>query len=95
MMPQNWLLQKKQEFFKEKLSETIGKSKELWESLKPLGIPNKTVISNFNAIEQDNTLTHDTRSISKVFKNLFSNLAESLLTKLAKPPDKYNLKSVI
>ena len=58
-------------------------------------MPNKTVISNFNAIEQDNTLTHDTRSISKVFKNLFSNLAESLLTKLAKPPDKYNLKSVI
>ena len=95
MMPQNWLLQKKQEFFKEKLSETIGKSKELWESLKSLGIPNKTVISNFNAIEQDNTLTHDTRSISKVFKNLFSNLAESLLTKVAKPPDKYNLKSVI
>ena len=95
MMPQNWLLQKKQEFFKEKLSETIGKSKELWESLKSLGIPNKTVISNFNAIEQDNTLTHDTRSISKVFKNLFSNLAESHLTKLAKPPDKYNLKSVI
>ena len=86
---------KKKKFFKEKLSETIGKPKELWESLKSLGMPNKTVISNFNAIEQDNTLTHDTRSISKVFKNLFSNLAESLLTKLAKPPDKYNLKSVI
>ena len=96
MMPQNWLLQKKKKkFFKEKLSETIGKPKELWESLKSLGLPNKTVISNFNAIEQDNTLTHDTRSISKVFKNLFSNLAESLLTKLSKPPDKYNLKSVI
>ena len=86
---------KKKKFFKEKLSETIGKPKELWESLKSLGMPNKTVISNFNAIEQDNTLTHDTRSISKVFKNLFSNLAESLLTKLSKPPDKYNLKSVI
>ena len=86
---------KKKKFFKEKLSETIGKPKELWESLKSLGLPNKTVISNFNAIEQDNTLTHDTRSISKVFKNLFSNLAESLLTKLSKPPDKYNLKSVI
>ena len=95
MMPQNWLLQKKQEFFKEKLSETIGKSKELWESLKSLGIPNKTVISNFNAIEQDNTLIYDTRSISKIFKNYFSNLAESLLIKLPKPPDKYNLKSVI
>ena len=85
---------KKQAFFKEKLSKTIGKPKELWESLKSLGLPNKSVISNFNAIEHDNTLTHDTHSISKIFKNLFSNLAESLI-KLPKPPDKYNLKSVI
>ena len=56
---------------------------------------NKTVISNFNAIEEGNTLTHESGPISKFFKNFFSNLAESLLVKLAKPPDKYNLKSVI
>ena len=37
-------------FFEEKLSETIGKPKELWESLKSLGMPNKSVISNFNEI---------------------------------------------
>ena len=86
---------KKQEFFEEKLSETIGKSKELWEFLKFLGMPNKTVISNFNAIKAGNNLTHDTCPISKIFKNFFSNLAESLLTKLPKPPDMYNLKSVI
>ena len=30
----------------------IGKPKELWESLKSLGMPNKTMISNFNAIEE-------------------------------------------
>ena len=55
---------KKQAFFKEKLSEMIGKHKELWESVKSLGMPNKTVVSNFNAIEEGNTLTHDTHSIS-------------------------------
>ena len=86
---------KNQAFFKEKLSETTGKPKELWESLKSLGMPNKTVISNFEAIEQDNTLTRDTRSISKMFKNFFSNLAESLLSKLPKPTDKYNPELVI
>ena len=85
----------KQAFLKDKLSETIDKPKELWESLKSLGMPNKTIISNFNAIEQDNDLTHDTRSISKNFKNFFSNLAESLPVKLPKLPDKYNFKSVI
>ena len=86
---------KKQAFFKEKLSETIVQPKELWESLKSLGMPDKTEISNFNAIEQRTTLTHDIRSISIVFKNLFSNLAEPLLIKLPKPSDKHNLKSLI
>ena len=45
---------------------TIGKPK-LWESLKSLSMLNETVISNFNAIEEGNTLTRDTRSISKIF----------------------------
>ena len=63
---------KEQAFFKE-LSETIGKPKELWESLRSLGMPNKTVISNFNLIEEANTLTYNTHSISKIFKHFFSN----------------------
>ena len=73
----------------------IGKPKELWESLKSLGMSNKMLISNFNAIEENDTLTYDTCSISKSFKNFFSNLAKSLLIKLPNPPDKYNLQSVI
>ena len=48
---------KKQAFFEEKPSETVGKPKELWESFKSLGMSNKTVISNFNAIEEIDTLT--------------------------------------
>ena len=59
---------KKQAFFEENLSETIGKPKELWESLKFLGMPNKTVISNFNVIEKNDTLTHDTWHISNTCK---------------------------
>ena len=53
------------------------------------------VISNFNAIEENDTLTYDTRSVSKTIKNFFSSLAKSLLIKLPNPPDKYNLQSVI
>ena len=66
---------KKQAFFKDKLSETIGKTKEVWESLKSLGMPNKTVISNFNAIEENDTLTYDTSSISKMFKKYLFKLS--------------------
>ena len=54
-------------------------------------MPNKTLISNFEAMEDNDTLTYDTWSIFTVFKNLFSNLAESLLIKLPNPSDKYNL----
>ena len=86
---------KKQAFLKEKFSESIGKPNELWESLKYLGTPNKNLISNFNAMEDNNTLIYDTRSISTVFKNFFSSLAECLLIKLPNPADKYNLKSQI
>ena len=68
---------KKQAVFKEKISESISKPKELWKSLKCLGIPNKTPISNFNAMEYNETLTYATRSISTVFKNVFSDLAGS------------------
>ena len=64
--------QEKHAFFKEKLSETIVKPKQLWESCKSLGMPNKRVICNFNVIEQDNSLTNDTCSISKKFqKSIF------------------------
>ena len=53
--------------FEEKLSETIGKPKEFWESLKSLCMPNKTLISNFNAIEENDSLTYNKCSIFKIF----------------------------
>ena len=65
------------------------------ESLKSLGMPKKAVISNFNANEKNVTLTYGTCSIFKILKNLFSNLAKSLLIKLSNPADKYNLQSVM
>ena len=79
MMPQNWLHQKSLKIF------------ESWESLKSPDMPNKTLISNLNAIGGNNTLTQDTRSISDIFKNFFLNLIESLLIKYSKSPDKYNI----
>ena len=89
------IVTKKKAFVKEKISESIGKPKELWESLRYLGMPNKTLISNFNVMEDNDTLTYDTCSISTVFKNFFLSLAESLLIKHTNPGDEDNLKSVI
>lgn len=58
---------KKTSPFEEKLSEMIGEPKEFWESLKSLGISNKAVISNFNAVEENDNLIYDTRKIFKMF----------------------------
>ena len=66
----------------------IGKVKELWESFKSLGMPNKSVISNFNVIKGNYTLTYDTSSIATIFNNLFSNLVNFLLIKFPNSPDK-------
>ena len=45
----------------------------------------KTVVLNFNAIDNNRSLTCDIKKMSKVFKDFFSNLAESLLEKLPDP----------
>ena len=54
----------------------------------------KTAVSNFNAIDSNKSLTYDIKTMSKVFKDFFSNLVESFLAKLPDPSNKYNLESV-
>ena len=48
---QNLIAAKKQAFFDEKLSENVDKPKELRNTLKSLGMPKKTVVPNFTAID--------------------------------------------
>ena len=91
---QKLIAAKKQAFFDNKLSERVGKPRELQNTLKSLGMPKKTVVSNFNAIDNGKSLTCDIKTMSKVFKDFFSNLAESFLAKLLDPQNKYNLESV-
>ena len=50
-------------FFDDKLSEYVVKLKELWETLKSLEMPKKTLISNFNAVESNNALTLDKKKL--------------------------------
>ena len=57
-------------------------------------MPQKTLISNINAVENNNALTFDKKTIAKIFKDFFSNLAESLLIKLPNGPNKYDIESV-
>ena len=62
-------------FFENKLSESIGKPKDLWKALKSLGLPNKISSCEVSALKINNTAEHDANSVF-AFENYYSLLAE-------------------
>ena len=56
-----------------------------------LGMPKKTVVWKFSTIDNNKALTFDLKKMSKVLKDFFSDLAESLLSD---PSNKYNLEYI-
>ena len=65
---QELIATKKQAFFDEKLSEIVGKPKELWNTLKSLGMPKKRIVSNFNVIDNNMSLKSDIKTFQKNFQ---------------------------
>ena len=58
----NLIKTKKNQFYKRKLKENIGKPKELWKALKSLGLPSKKS-SRFNiCLEKDNKIHFDDKT---------------------------------
>ena len=88
------IAEKKRNYFETKLTENIGKPKELWKTLKALGLPSKVSIATINALKDDKVVKYDPKSISKVFQTFFTNMAKTLLQKLPPPPNKYGIDSV-
>lgn len=85
------LITKKKKKFEEKLLECLTKPKDLW---KALGLPSKSGGCIFGALAENQILEYDTKSTLKTFENFYSNLAGTLFTKLAKPPNRYTINSV-
>ena len=85
---------KKKAYLESKLTQNIGKSKELWMSLKSLGLKIECFFSNVNCLENDESTIFDVKDIDKVFSAYFSNVAENLVSKLRNPSDKYGVLPV-
>ena len=85
---------KKKAYFESKLTKKIGKPKELWKTLKPLGLNFERSISNINCLENDKSANFDVKNISKDFSAYFSNLPENVVSKLPNPSKKYCVLSV-
>ena len=85
--------EKKRNYFETKLTENIGKPKELWKSLKALRLPNKVSIATINALKVVKVVKYDPKS-KKVFQTFFANKAETLIKNLPLSPSKYGIDSV-
>ena len=80
---------KKQEFFESKLNENIGNPKGFWKTIKSLGLPKRSSgVSNI-CLKQNGKNIFNPKSIAKIFKDTFSTLASSLVSKLPTPTSKF------
>ena len=66
------IINKKRVFFENKLTESIGKPKDLWKALRSLGLPSKTSSCEVNALKIKNTVEHGIKSVLEGFRNYYS-----------------------
>ena len=85
---------KKKPYFESKITENIGKPKELWRSLKSLGLNFERSISNVSCLKNEKSVNFDVKDIAKDLSAYFLNLAENVVSKLPNPLNRYCLLSV-
>ena len=91
---QRLIKKKKKIFSSKKLEENIGEPKELWKTLKKLGLSKtKTTLTNICPTENCG-LSFCSLSIANNFKQFFSNLAQNLIEKLPTGPNKFDINPV-
>ena len=91
---QHLINKKKKTFVVGKLNENIGKPNELWKSLKSLDLPSKKATPSSICLENNGTLSFDSKTNAEIFKDFYSNLAGDLLKKLPSPTNKFGLEAV-
>ena len=75
---QNLIRKKKRDFYETNLRQKINKPKELWKTLKSMGLPSKAVTATNICLKDKNC---------SIFKNYFSSLAQKLVSKLPLSPN--------
>ena len=67
-------------FLINKLTENIGKPKELWKSLKTIGVASiKSPLTNICLKPKDDFTNFDNKKKANIFKTFFCTLANNLL----------------
>ena len=84
---QNLIRKKKREFYETNLRQKINKPKELWKTLKSMGLPSKAVAASNIYLKDKNEIVFNATKNCSIFKNFFSSLAENLVSKLPLSPN--------
>ena len=92
---QKMIINKNRAFLENKLTESIGKPKDLWRALRSIGLPSKTSSCEVNALKINDKVEHDFNSALEGFRNYYSILSENLVKMLPKPTNKYSINSII
>ncbi|XP_057316760.1 uncharacterized protein LOC130657775 [Hydractinia symbiolongicarpus] len=75
--------------------KNTGKPKELWKTLKSMGLDNSKKSDPNYCLKDEDALHFDTKSKLEIFKNFFSGLADGLLQNLPKPSNRFGINAVI
>ena len=62
--------------------QKINKPKELWKTLKSMGLPSKAVTASNICLKDKNEIVFNATKNCSIFKNYFSSLAQNLVSKL-------------
>ena len=89
------IINKKRAVLENKLTESVGKPKDLWKALRSLGLPSKTSSCKVNALKINSKVEHNFNSVLEGFRNYYSILAGNLVKMLPKPTNKYSTNSVM
>ena len=85
---------KKRNYIKSKLSENIGNSKELWKTIRKLGLPSKHEGQSKICLGNEGNISFDPKTNSETLKNFYANLATELKNKLPIPTNKFGTNNI-
>ena len=86
--------QRKKEFYETKLTENIVKPKELWKTLKTMGLSSTKGSLTKICLEKDSIINFDDKKNANIFRNFYNSLADDLLNNLPPAPMRFSLPSV-
>ena len=85
---------KTKQFIVAKLELNIGKPKDLWNTLKSLGLSSKTNCRSKICLKTNENLSFDPKTNADTFMKFYSNLASDLVKQLPAAPNKFGIDTV-